>query len=74
MRENEPHQHTILSLFEKLSKADTTVEEGLGSSIQIRTKLGKGGHFTILGKLKFHGSSNLTAKQGKTLIVKLQSK
>lgn len=61
--------HTILSLFEKLSKADTSVEEGLSSSVQIRTKLGKGCHFTILCKLKFHGSSNLMIKQFKAFIV-----
>lgn len=50
---------TVLSLLKQLSQTDATVQQLLSGSIQIRTKLSKGSHLTVLGKLQLHGTSHL---------------
>lgn len=50
---------TVLSLLKQLSQTDATVQQLLSGSIQIRTKLSKGSHLTILGQLQLHGTSHL---------------
>ncbi len=50
---------TVLSLLEKLCQSDSTVEERLRGSIQVRAKLGKGSNLTILSQLQLHGTCNL---------------
>lgn len=54
---------TVLALLQQFSEPDTPVEELLGSSIQIRTKLGKGSHLTVLGQLQLHGTSHLRRRR-----------
>lgn len=53
------HSLTILSLLQEFSQTYTSVEQILGGRVQVRAKLGKGCHFTVLSKLKLHGASNL---------------
>lgn len=49
----------VLTLFQKLSQPDTSVQELLGGSVQIGTELGESGNLTVLGQLKLHGTGNL---------------
>eukprot|EP00049_Salpingoeca_infusionum_P017066 m.351668 g.351668 ORF g.351668 m.351668 type:complete len:555 (-) comp16305_c0_seq1:37-1701(-) len=52
------HWH-VLALLKELCQTHTTVKELLCGSIQIRTKLGKGGDLTVLGKLELHATCDL---------------
>src|ERR1700731_3538258 len=52
-------ERSILGLLEKLSKTSTTVQQELSGSIQIGTELSESSDFTVLGKEKLEGTSDL---------------
>ena len=52
------HGHVLL-LLEELGELLTSVEEVLGGSVEIRTELGEGGDFSVLGELKLEGTGDL---------------
>ena len=57
---------TILSLLQELCEAHSSVEQVLRGLIQVGAKLSKGSHFTVLGQVQLHCTSNLapeTAEQ-----------
>jgi hypothetical protein len=49
----------VLGLLEKFGKTSTTVQQELGGGIQIGTELSESSNFTVLGKEKLEGTSNL---------------
>ena len=49
----------VLLLLEELSELLTTVEQLLGSGIEIRAELSEGSDLTVLGELELHGAGNL---------------
>jgi len=52
-------ERSVLGLLEKFGKTGTTVQQELGGGIQIGTELSEGSDFTVLGKEKLEGTSNL---------------
>jgi hypothetical protein len=48
-----------LTLLEELSETSTTVEQEAGGGIEIRTELGEGSDFTVLGEVQLQGTSEL---------------
>lgn len=50
---------TVLSLFQELCQTHATIQQLLCGSIQIRPKLSKGSHFTVLSQLQLHGTCHL---------------
>ncbi len=57
------HGH-VLALLEELGQPDTTIQELLGGSIQIRTELSESGDLTVLGELELHGTGDLMENKG----------
>lgn len=49
----------VLFLFQQLGKLGSSVQQLLGGSIQIRSELGEGSDFSVLGELKLHLTSDL---------------
>ena len=49
----------VLLLLEKLGETETTVEGLLGGGVEIRTELGEGSDFTVLGQEELEGTSDL---------------
>lgn len=58
---------TVLSLFKELSQTNTTVQQLLSGSVQIRTELSEGSHLTVLGQLQLHGTSHLVMDRNQQL-------
>lgn len=56
---------TVLALLQQLSEPDAPVEELLGGSVQVRTKLGEGSDLTVLSQLQLHGTSHLEEVRGR---------
>lgn len=48
----------VLALFKEFSQDSTSVKELLSGSIEVRTELGEGSYFSVLGKFKFKSTSN----------------
>lgn len=49
----------VLVLLQQLSESLASREELLGRGVHVRTELGEGGNFTILGQVELHRSRNL---------------
>jgi len=49
----------VLLLLKEFGELLTSVEELLGGSIEIRTELGEGGDFSVLGQLELEGTGDL---------------
>ena len=49
----------VLALLEELLEALSALELLLRGGVEVRAELGKGGDFTVLGKLELHGTSDL---------------
>ena len=49
----------ILDLLEQLGKPDGPSEKLLGGGVHIRTELGEGGDFSVLGQIEFHRTGDL---------------
>lgn len=52
------HGH-ILALLQQLSETHASVQQLLGSSVQVGTELGERGDLTVLGEFQLHGTSHL---------------
>ena len=49
----------VLLLLEQFSQLLTSVQELLGGGVEIRTELGEGGDFSVLGQLELEGTGDL---------------
>ena len=49
----------VLLLLEQFSQLLSSVQELLGGSVEIRTELGEGGDFSVLGQLELEGTGDL---------------
>ena len=55
-----PHGKRLgLTLLEEFNQASTTAGQEMCQGIEVRTKLSKGGNFTVLGKIELEGTGKL---------------
>jgi hypothetical protein len=52
------HWHVLL-LFQEFGKLSTSVQKTLSGGIEVRTELGEGGDFSVLGELEFKSTGDL---------------
>ena len=57
------HWH-VLALLQQLGQPDTPVQQLLGGSVKVGTKLGESSNLTVLGELELHGTGNLLHRLG----------
>jgi hypothetical protein len=57
-------ERSVLGLLEKFGETSTTVQQELSGRIQIGTELSESSDFTVLGKEKLEGTSNLLHSLG----------
>ncbi|RNA39582.1 acetylglutamate semialdehyde dehydrogenase [Brachionus plicatilis] len=50
---------TILTLLQQLGQSDTSAQQLLSGSVQIRAELGESSDLSILGQFQLHGTGHL---------------